>query len=1859
MKSGSQIRKKYGFNNIQILSQGELQIAYESVLSSIKPKDILHDLSFFKDITKYFDTSNSNKTFLSYKFTLYCFMLVNYNQEQFFKELFLKYIKIFIKSSDKSDKYYIFIIIKICINEIFKSLNKVLSVSEFNKLINNLIEDYKRNPYDNILDLNINNFIKDDLNKTFFLFFIDSFKFPFHKEQIKAFSKYIFDNSNIIVSKILDNQKSKISFFKKTNNIIQSHIKEINNIITNNNSKRKCKNYMEDFFITIIDLYNEIIKLLKEGYYDFYEKNFLVDYIKTNLITTIMQFLEKKYFSLNDNIISKITKLFDNIEEYLLKNLKLDEKNYLIEYSWIMSQFFNFLYHSENKSQSIIYGNKIINLYKDKSFISRSIIFIKLSLYEFYLKNQKENLNEYDLEEHVNNLSELITMFGKCEIECKNTEKYLIKMLHHLFKLLTEHIIYIINNRPGKVKDIYKLLNRVNPYIINCATNSKNKNIIKSETYFNIFYYLTNVITSTSIENNIYDKDNVVNYFINDNNNLTKEEKNLFINIMSFFTVYGKNNQDKIVKILKDLYDSNEKDYFLDVYFNILYQLDKIEKYNTELLFNLLNLLLNFIEKKYNKNGNDINEKFFSNYFPIYIHYVFNSVKYAYTIILKQNKSDISESKIQNIDSNEIYNEDGILVNISNCMSLLNKFSEVHIKLLNLIFQKDKEIDLPYNNSIYDLHIFLYLNFILELISIYSNNNSLIFQQIYLIATNQSIFNSIHKDMKNIVYYFFYRILHNVNGIIDNRDLNLIKGESEISKNIKSIIFNNIMALNEERKKSKLNKNDSFFSLEPLIEKIIDNERDNEDIICEENLKKNIIFETNLEESVFKFINFKINFISDVNKLIELIKLHYLTGQEINSTYLQSFFDYYIPILKNDKDFNSNFSLILNMFYLIKALYIRDPNSKEKINFQLLCEIIKNKNENLITKKNVIIRLLVKYIYNIKSIKENKKKINDVLIILFKELEELKNDKNLKNNEQKTQKYLTYIELLSLEYYIQIYNGTLSENDIDELLNKGRNLLIKCLELIKAFLNEKYIRQYYPNERHRLKTIYDFLFGELAQDDSLYLLNMDDYEFIFLLLLDKIYKLSEFLFNKMFAYGYGDSIVEIFHKFRILTIIKYNKNYCEKFFSLLIKIMRKWKRKDKFDISIDNGDFKNDEEYNIFLSKLYQGYVKNKYPDFYFKLNNKFDIAEFVKENKIEHDLLLNKCLELQNFNNDFNDKEMSIFMKNIIKNLKKENIFDKNMDRLKNIFLKKFNIISASSYYLANFLNIENKYIIKIIPLLFEQEIRDNILLNDKAVKTIIDLFKSAYQSYNINNWREYKYIKYCKKNLKHLIYISSSSELASEENTLNLINLYISFFHNFKYNLSYKGNDSGESMITNLIDNEESQENIDYIERISKIDIDLEENENNNQMDIDTKEKNININIGKGIEEEKFKNINLISMFRINNYIYLYIKLKEKITYDKINIDEEKDFDSFFVDIKHISVNENSEKKLKKKLKNEEYRKALFTLQNLLIDHCPNFIKAIKRYFETHTNFINYINSKINKYSLKIVPKDVIKWLFEKTEIQLKTKNRSHYNTSKRIKLMSIDDYKKKFMKKMFYSKQFKFSFYEENTEDLFYYIPSIELSKIPLENIPLLYNLSIIRTLNINYIKQIPLNKKISITNDIFCLLNPKSDLVDTEKKILPILKEYNIKCINSKEPTEKEMEKILSNKLMYIYCGHGSSLKYLKKEYIESHTINFLTFLFGCSSASSRLLSEKDTQPLSTPQLFLKQLCPFFFGFLWPVSSSDLDELTVELINVLFKNKGPNSLIKIITLLKRKFSLKWFNGGALVMYCNSDVLPEFEK
>ena len=108
----------------------------------------------------------------------------------------------------------------------------------------------------------------------------------------------------------------------------------------------------------------------------------------------------------------------------------------------------------------------------------------------------------------------------------------------------------------------------------------KNRDKKKSERYFSIYYSLTNIISYSSKDNNNKNKNkNIIKDFIEENKNLTEEEKNLFVKIISFFTIYGNNGQDKIFPILYDLYESNEHNYFFEVYFDILYQLSQIENF--------------------------------------------------------------------------------------------------------------------------------------------------------------------------------------------------------------------------------------------------------------------------------------------------------------------------------------------------------------------------------------------------------------------------------------------------------------------------------------------------------------------------------------------------------------------------------------------------------------------------------------------------------------------------------------------------------------------------------------------------------------------------------------------------------------------------------------------------------------------------------------------------------------------------------------------------------------------------------------------------------------------------------------------------------------------------------------------------------------------------------------------------------------------------------------------------------------------------------------------------------------------------------------------------------------------------------
>ena len=133
----------------------------------------------------------------------------------------------------------------------------------------------------------------------------------------------------------------------------------------------------------------------------------------------------------------------------------------------------------------------------------------------------------------------------------------------------------------------------------------------------------------------------------------------------------------------------------------------------------------------------------------------------------------------------------------------------------------------------------------------------------------------------------------------------------------------------------------------------------------------------------------------------------------------------------------------------------------------------------------------------------------------------------------------------------------------------------------------------------------------------------------------------------------------------------------------------------------------------------------------------------------------------------------------------------------------------------------------------------------------------------------------------------------------------------------------------------------------------------------------------------------------------------------------------------------------------------------------------------------------------------------------------------------------------------------------------------------------------------------------------------------------------------------MSEILTNKKIFIYSGHGDGTKYVSLDFLYNNKINFLMFLFGCSSANVRMFLGNDTQPFGLPQICLFNKCPFFLGCLWNVSSHDIDYFTLNLFNLLFNKDKKVSLLQSIIEIKKEMNLRFCNSSSIVVYGNNDI------
>ena len=797
-----------------------------------------------------------------------------------------------------------------------------------------------------------------------------------------------------------------------------------------------------------------------------------------------------------------------------------------------------------------------------------------------------------------------------------------------------------------------------------------------------------------------------------------------------------------------------------------------------------------------------------------------------------------------------------------------------------------------------------------------------------------------------------------------------------------------------------------------------------------------------------------------------------------------------------------------------------------------------------------------------------------------------------------------YINKVDQDFFYFISDEQKETNRTFEIIEKGNAVLAEMFLLYRTLKKKKRVKSLSEIEKIRIQLIkYFFNSTTLKANANLLLLFNFDYESIVLDLISKIAAISKILFKLMFSFGFCDLILRNIHMFNQCPHLAYDKVFYNSLIVYLIKATRKYERKNVYNISPnDHYDFSSLSDFKTWENDLFILYIRRTYPEL--SINGYNSVLDIIKDFKIVTNDMLNKYLSIPYKYEIFeNKKQIATYIKN---SLTKESNIIAEFERLYNINEK-----NAITFYFSKFTDIQFKHEIKLIPYVFYDSFY-NSLLNQPAIATIMTVAK-AILSHEIS-WSEYKKIKHIKKIIKELIYFASVSD--DEDLTKELSSFYVRNLHNFKYNFDFKGE------------------------------------------------------INSGEIEKRRNNINIIATFRIKSYLYLYIEYKATFKeYNKIDLSKENIVTILNEVTKSLSKLSAYKTKCKSNeidLIDQNLERNFFALQRELITSNKNIINVLSKFIEDNDDFNAYLDKKIKKYrSFHLSKKDMISWLFEQHNIELlrndnkrpvkKTKSKKGYANNNNI---SIKELKNKFIRKIFLSfKPLKFSFY--NKDNFFFYIPSGELSQIPFENLPLLFNFPIIRTNSYSYTYQLSTPRQINLSpKDFFYLLNPAKNLPESEKFLFPFFERNNITGIKSIEPKEQELLDALSNKKIFIYIGHGDGTKYLQWKYIKENNINFLTFLFGCSSANVMNITGRDTQPFGLPHYYLMSGCPFFLGFLWTVTSKDLDALLIDVFDLML-NRPKSSLIECVLKAKRFMKKRFLNGAALTLYSNNDIAISYYK
>ncbi|XP_021934504.1 separin isoform X2 [Zootermopsis nevadensis] len=132
--------------------------------------------------------------------------------------------------------------------------------------------------------------------------------------------------------------------------------------------------------------------------------------------------------------------------------------------------------------------------------------------------------------------------------------------------------------------------------------------------------------------------------------------------------------------------------------------------------------------------------------------------------------------------------------------------------------------------------------------------------------------------------------------------------------------------------------------------------------------------------------------------------------------------------------------------------------------------------------------------------------------------------------------------------------------------------------------------------------------------------------------------------------------------------------------------------------------------------------------------------------------------------------------------------------------------------------------------------------------------------------------------------------------------------------------------------------------------------------------------------------------------------------------------------------------------------------------------------------------------------------------------------------------------------------------------------------------------------------------------YYIVNPEQNLPRNERRLRPFLtsRAPSWKGTFGVLPSSEQFRDVLQNYSIFIYAGHGSGSQFLQGDEIQKVKVQAVTFLFGCSSVTSKDLGGQ-VEPAGMWHFYHIASCPMVIGNLWAVTDAASDAITVHTLH----------------------------------------------